>query len=781
MSHRPRISSSAAAAAGAGGVVVVPAVPLSSIWDRFHCDGIVDDDDPPTTSLDKMEKIIIRTSDLSDGEGTRLMRHSQSLIVNKSGIGGGDGDEEKRESLHSLRIATLHDNDEVLVEETTTIALNFDENRVEINLLSFASSPNDCDDDDCQKHPLDDKEDADDVCVIYGGEYYNLASSDTNNSDGVIGSAAASVDVPLAILDIIGAGSYLVSDLFGVPGYEQVLVLPSLVIDDTKSLSNIELWQDDDDGCGGTMNDEKWQHCMELLQVILEHSIVTDGVTILNPVLSSLSQSQVSSNYLAMTKIQGGNSLSTTTTGSSSSSFTIPPLLITLEDERDDQMGDEFQEVHRHRQLSRVRRKKKISIKAVPLENGDASNNERTTFAAMSKTTTRKEIPVETYNSLLTEDEESPPAPWLDAIAQTVEHRLVAELSEVERMESSAQLYLDLVDRGRATVHSALRDATSGDNYDPEVLRLRYGIRPRAASIESSCDGISVVLDLEVDLIMRPSMSNTLSSTSKEDESSYSSSSLHDLHLSCTLANMASSLTDTPKTIRTVSGVVPTLQPGDCVTILASALIADLRLNIMHEESRYQSSMLDICIQGLWTKEDYSISNAVSARHAAVLCILRLPVETLFLVPPRISPLPRSNHWIQYEIDFISNTKSRNRTCSSSSQSCPNIHPFPILPTAIFEYRSPRTLTIDTSFSIQDASIWKDLVSNMNARVGGNTFIDFYWKKGDPRLNLVIFSSNMEERAGEMKYVFTVSPRIDQSLTASQWLSHTEVRSYQPT
>ena len=42
------------------------------------------------------------------------------------------------------------------------------------------------------------------------------------------------------------------------------------------------------------------------------------------------------------------------------------------------------------------------------------------------------------------------------------------------------------------------------------------------------------------------------------------------------LANRASSLTDTPKTICTVSGILPTLQPGGCIAILAFALIADL-------------------------------------------------------------------------------------------------------------------------------------------------------------------------------------------------------------
>jgi hypothetical protein len=228
-------------------------------------------------------------------------------------------------------------------------------------------------------------------------------------------------------------------------------------------------------------------------------------------------------------------------------------------------------------------------------------------------------------------------------------------------------------------------------------------------------------------------------------------------------SSLATTAPTSPKTIRTVSGIVPTLQSGDCITILASVLLADLRVNVMQEVSRISpSTMLDICIQGLWVKEDNNgvtdypstssnngRSKATSDRHGAVLSILRLPVETLFLAPPISSSLPQSNHWIQYEFDFISDNTSRCRT-TSSGQSCPDTNASPILSTAVFEYRSPHTLTIDTSSAIQDAKIWKDLVTNINARVGGNTFIDLYWKKGDPRLNLVIFGSNMEERAGEL-------------------------------
>lgn len=793
-----QLQSTAASSANsnvAAAVVVVPALPLSSIWDRFHC-GNEEGDDDNNNDIDcdasylKMDTFILHMSDLSNynddvddssnnchnyssGSIIRLMRHSQSLLVDNS-VSNGENDKSSTTSILPLRIVALHDDDDdiMAMEETTTkIAMNANENRMEIHILSFAS-PSDRDDDyydneGCHNIPLDDNEDESDDCIIYGGGYYNLASEEeeeegggsNSNSGVIIESAEPSTAAAMAALDIMGAGSYLVADFFGVPGYEQVLVLPHLVMDDAKLLSDMAVWDNNDEIIhGGTTNDEILQRRMELLQLILEHSFITDGVTITHPVPPSSTQSQLSLNNPATTKTQQESYLSKTK--AKSSCITIPPLLLTLEDEEDTAMVD--------RRNNGKRRKRRIVAKTTPVENGDAINTESTTISeALSTTTTREDIPGEISNAFLGEDgkESSHPA-WLNAIAHTVEHRLAAELSEVERIERSAQICLDLVDEGRKTLHSATRSGTTGDNDDPEAIRLRYGIRPRASSIENNCGGISVVLDLEVDLLMGPSTTNTNAATSKGDEVSNVGITLHDFHLSCSLANRASSLATSPKTIRTVSGIVPTLQSGDCITILASVHLADLRLNVtpMQEESRSSPSpMLDICIQGLWVKEDsngvseYPSTSAnndgskatTSDRHGAVLCILRLPVETIFLAPPASSPPPQSNHWIQYEFDFIAASKSRCRT-TSSGQSVSDIDPTPILPTAVFEYRSPRTLTIDTSSAIQDAKIWKDLVTNMNARVGGNTFIDLYWKKGDPRFNLVIFGSNMEERAGEL-------------------------------
>lgn len=417
-------------------------------------------------------------------------------------------------------------------------------------------------------------------------------------------------------------------------------------------------------------------------------------------------------------------------------------------------MGDTGVGMHLQRQINGRQSMRKIVIKPTHVESSDASFNDSSSTTAFVPMPTMAAAHVDIHgeisNALLTEDKEPSPI-WLDTIAHTVEHRLAADLSEVERMERSAQVCLDLVNEGRATVHSAMRGvASSGNNSndDPEVVRLRYGVRQRTSSIENACDGISVVMDLEVDVMLRPSTTANIeaSCTEQGDEGATIGNSLHDFHLSCSLAKVASSsaaATTPPKTIHTVSGVVPTFQHGDCITILASVHLADMRLNIMQELGTSRlSSMLDMCIQGLWTTDDGNVSESkvASARHGAVLCILRLPVDTLFLAPPTLSPPPQANHWIQYEIDFGS---------SRSSQNHPGGHPSAPQPSAVFEYRSPRTLSIDTS-TVQDVTIWKDLVSSMNARIGGNSFIDLYWKKGDPRLNLVIFGSNMEERAGEL-------------------------------
>ena len=272
-------------------------------------------------------------------------------------------------------------------------------------------------------------------------------------------------------------------------------------------------------------------------------------------------------------------------------------------------------------------------------------------------------------------------------------------------------------------------------NNDPEVFRLRYGMRPGTSS--SSCSGgVSVVLDLELDILMPSSAEGTANPTRS------TTNTLHDFHISCSLTNtnknkQTTATTTTPENIRTSSGVAPTLTSGDCITMLASVCLEDLKISMNDDDN----STLDVSIQGLWVDDVSSTTNNNSpTRRGAVLCILRLPIDSLFLSPPISSQQRSGGQWLQHEIDFTSNI---------------NNHFYPE-PDVIVDYRQPRTLSIDTSNEMNstNAKMWKDLVSNLNASIGGSSYIDLYCKKDSPRLKLIIFSSNPEERVGE--YVFIV-------------------------
>jgi hypothetical protein len=215
-----------------------------------------------------------------------------------------------------------------------------------------------------------------------------------------------------------------------------------------------------------------------------------------------------------------------------------------------------------------------------------------------------------------------------------------------------------------------------------------------------------------------------------------------------------------PTSVRTICGVVPALRTGDCVTVLASVLLADIRMGT-EEGCRGTPSTVDISIQGLWSEGDDDPSMApkdfrdlageeTEERRGAVLCVLRLPAEMLLLTPP-MTPPPRSGRWIRHEVDFVLGGHGND------DDRCPGPKP-----SAIFEYLQPRTIAIDGSGGLScthDVETWKRFVSAMNASVGGNSFVDLYCERGDPRIRLVIFGSNPDERAGEFARVFVVRVR----------------------
>ena len=649
-----------------GQTINIPAVPLSSICNIYNGEyiscSVVDETATGDINIDR-EKISTSADKNNLHKLSIETIQLQTLDISNA----------KFRFIHSTSLN--NDNDSTANNLPLQIAVsddleesevNINNNHVKVTLPSFTSS----DEHMSAQH-------REEGCKVYGGKYYNIGNHDTGSDDIMIGMQGVnSNNKSRQSIEVQGAGSCLVADFLGIVGYEQALVLPQI---STELLSKLSSTVGSDD-------DESVQEQKELLQMILRHSFLTDGTGILLP------KSYANSTNLSTTKTDDSNSI-------------ITLIMSPLERLEDDA----------------------VDAGASPDNGGSELLTQEGEASAQHPSNTSKDIhPTDISN---TEPQEDPE--WLNLIAQTVEHRLSKQEEESNQIQRSAQARIDLVNQGRRTLHAANRPMMNhstkeegGRSNDPEVFRLRYGVRPRTSS--SGGEGILVVLDLELDILMP-------SGGDEDKPDSTNSTTLHDFHISCSLtSNKNNQTTTTPENIRTSSGVAPSLTSGDCITMLASVCLEDLKISMNDDDG---NSTLDVSIQGLWVDDVSSSSSSdhhPPTRRGAFLCILRLPIDSLFLAPP--TPQQHSGgQWIQHEIDFTSD----------------NQHHYPE-PSVIVDYRQPRTLTIDTSNEMNstNAKMWKDLVSNLNSSIG-SSYIDLYCKKDSPRLKLVIFSSNPEERVGE--------------------------------
>ncbi len=507
--------------------------------------------------------------------------------------------------------------------------------------------------DDEGEHDFDCLEDDDD-CDVYGDiSCIDLPQHSTTKK-------IRSNKQSSSAFQVHGGGTCLIADFTGIGGYEQALILPqvdSSLIDESLSNSTDE----------SVLTQRK-----HMLQTILANSILTDGSGVFLPRNTEIHMATTTSPIM------------------DSTTFQLLPV---------------------DREVLSQCRPKHNAVSSQSKNIIDTNDKTHDQQMERSDKVTKEDG---SDTSMLPKD----PA-WLEAIEQTIQSRLAKQVAKAKQLEKTAQVRSDLIMKGRETIHKASRIHSTGGSVehipnDPQILRLRYGTRPRAFS--DTQKGLSAVIDLELDMYLnQPGKTNEL----------------HDFHVSCTLASKLEPKV-TVDNIRTQSGVVPIFQDGDCVTILASASLNELDLDF-HTKSNSMST-LDFNIQGLWLDK-------LQKRQGSVLCILRLPLNGILFSPPT-SYVPRAGHCIQHEINFTSDVNAR------------------LVPSAVFDYRKPHTIKIDVSGSIglQDGTIWKDLVSKLNRHIGMSSFIDLYFIKGDPALNLVIFASNPAELAATTNLVLQNLP-----------------------
>jgi hypothetical protein len=472
-------------------------------------------------------------------------------------------------------------------------------------------------------------------------------------------------------MDIQNAGSCLVADFLGIGAYEQVLVLPRL-----DGVPNIIFEQENESG------KDMYLRKISFMKAILSRSFLTDGHGVLH------SEQMENLDF----EIRDDNSIA----------MTLPSM--SLGDISADFSKSEICKPKLESMPSPVDKSMDVQTDSTPRE-GDKTNKD---------------------------------PPWLKALEKTIEHRISKKQNEAAQIEKSNQVCQHLIARGRETLDKAIRrglnisgkSLSSESLQDPQVVKLRYGMQPRSSMDASS---ISVVMDLEIDIYL-PKILHS------DKLSEMESVVIHEFHVSCLVpkndhSSSRGSSNDAKvscQRIRTVSGLVPTLKPGDCVTVMAGVYFDNLSMSSLTDLTN--SSEVDLSIQGCWVDGVARVQGEqADNRHGTVLCVLRLSEDMLYLSPWNISS-SNSGRCIHHEIKFEVHAPDQELVAS-----------------AIYEYREPYTLAFDTSglSNLQDPMMWKDFITSLNRRIGFNSHIDLFWKNGDPKLKLVIFGTNKEEQAGK--------------------------------
>lgn len=683
----------------------VPAVPCSEVWK--HCGPkCVDVCELKTTTLNdnnadeengqgldgnmqlllsSMVTIPMRSSDISKFDFR--FKHPLDLLVTNST----DGDDNRTGSSSSTCVvqvsSSCDDNNFIMTPEKRMVWSS--NNRDSSNCLLEICLPSMTSDDDD-----DDFEYCEDDCDVYGDTSFMHLSRFDGASSSTTTTKKKRHNRQASSFQLHCGGSCLIADFTGIGGYEQALILPQvdasfLILDDASISSS----------SSSSVADEILTKRKHMLQTILANSILTDGSCVFLP---------------RNTEMQ----MATNSTTWNATVFKLPTV---------------------NRDVLSQCRQEHNSVESKP--RSDTVNNPP--YQQRTEEETDKMI-----NKNVSDSSSLPIPPkdpvWLEAIKQTIESRLAIQAAKSRREERMAQVRSGLILKGRETIQKASRmNFTTATNAtcpivedllsnDPQIIRLRYGTRPRMSG-DTQQKGLLAVIDLELDIVYLPNRGLQSTTTTH-----HGNDVLHDFHVSCTLASKSDRNDVTVDNTCTESGVVPILQSGNCVTILATVSLNELSLDFHTNSS--ESTTLDFNIQALWM-------DALQKRQGSLLCIVRLPLDGILFLPPQTSSyVHRAGFCIQHEISFISDDESSDAVR--------------LIPSAVFDYRQPHTLNIDISgsISLQDGKIWKDLVTNLNFQLGMSSFIDLYYIKGDPTLKLVIFGANPSERAATTKFVIRNLP-----------------------
>lgn len=321
---------------------------------------------------------------------------------------------------------------------------------------------------------------------------------------------------------------------------------------------------------------------------------------------------------------------------------------------------------------------------------------------------------------------------WKRKLEMGIQKKIEQEYMTQIRTAKSRQVKKQIIQQSRVTLQRAslkhdqslLKEVV--DNTDLQLVRIRYG---KHSSNEVAIDStLGFSLHIEVDIAF-----GTKRKRQREDRNigiDCKCEKINNVQLSASpVSNDESKVT-----VYTQSAVVPSLLSGDCVTIMAAVQLSKIRLHDSHQDDR-----IKLAINVLWSISDQRVSFKdgrvrKSKMVGKVVGSVQVPLESVLLHETQKKTISRL-------VEFNENVRPR------------------FVPSALFDYRQPRTLILKGTTSESTKSNRNELtfmVQRLNEMCGIGDTIELYDREteaNDNTVKLSVYASSPTKRVGLVKLV----------------------------
>ena len=387
------------------------------------------------------------------------------------------------------------------------------------------------------------------------------------------------------------------------------------------------------------------------------------------------------------------------------------------------------------------------------LEMASVASKESSTYTnteapSLTKQTTDKAM--DEPDSSLEAGDKQPQQPWRAKLTRALQSRLEAEERATKRRRVDQEVRRELVRRSRRVLEGLNAPGNHSECGKPAMIRMRYGTMPLLNHGGSGLGGSSLGISLNVcvDVVCIGGGGGDGDGT----RSKKAADGLGGLHLSFSPAacqDLSSSVT-----VKSLSGTVPILEPGGCVSIRASVVITSLswvggtnkkKVKSKNKNDPYEDDGFELSLNALWSDASATAGKGIGGKRGSVLGSLKLPREAMLL--PSSLQGSHTSTVLTHEVDW-----SLQRHGSGSNSATKTLRP-----SAVFEYRDPRVITIDITEcnGSGDGAVGRlrDLVDSLNSSIMAVS-------GGRNRLELCYFPSRPGAGGGSAMSTVSQHPRI---------------------